>query len=142
MKQEYSAGIIVYYIERNQVQYLLLEHRGHAWGFAKGRIEPGEIAEQTAMRETKEETGLIISPDTSFKKEVFYNFTLSSGERIKKSVQYFIGLAPSKDVILSYEHYDYVWLSYNAALEKLTHLNAKEVLEEAHKHIILQHNIL
>ncbi|HWH70465.1 MAG TPA: NUDIX hydrolase, partial [Candidatus Sulfotelmatobacter sp.] len=33
-------------------------HRGHIWTFAKGRPEPGEAPEETALREVLEETGV------------------------------------------------------------------------------------
>ncbi|WP_153117681.1 NUDIX domain-containing protein [Rhodocyclus tenuis] len=31
---------------------------GYVWSFAKGRPDPGETPEQTALRETREETGV------------------------------------------------------------------------------------
>ena len=42
---------------------VLLQRRGDSskWGFFGGAIEPGETPEMTAVRETKEETGLDVS---------------------------------------------------------------------------------
>jgi len=45
---------------------------------------------------------------------------------------YFLVQVTSSTVKLSYEHAEYVWLSYDEALEKLTFKNARDVLRKAH----------
>ncbi|KRF03322.1 NTP pyrophosphohydrolase [Paenibacillus sp. Soil766] len=54
----FSGGII--YNEKNEV---LLQKRGdrNAWGFPGGAMELGESAEETAIREIFEETGLTVN---------------------------------------------------------------------------------
>ena len=64
MPREKSAGAIIYRMENDVPQYLLLHYtpsnegkRGQ-WGFAKGHVEQGENDIQTAKREISEETGI------------------------------------------------------------------------------------
>lgn len=48
---------------------ILLVRYGHDhWGFPKGRMEPGETEEETAIREVREETGVEIVCDLRFRR--------------------------------------------------------------------------
>lgn len=58
-----SAGILVYRTRPELAVLLVRETRGAGrgtWGIPKGGIERGEGAEQTARRETREETSIAI----------------------------------------------------------------------------------
>lgn len=52
-----SAGIIIVRYEKGQWLYLLLRAYNY-WDFPKGEVESGENPLETALRETREETGL------------------------------------------------------------------------------------
>lgn len=60
MEEKKSAGILLYYFDdkENEPYFLLLKYPTY-WGFAKGIVEKGESINQTAIRETKEETGVL-----------------------------------------------------------------------------------
>ena len=59
---ERSCGAVVFNGKGEDRSVLLIRNRRSAhWGFPKGHIEPGETQHETAIRETKEETGLDIS---------------------------------------------------------------------------------
>src|SRR5258708_9304779 len=89
MKLEFSAGGVVFKKENDKVLVLVARHSGHhGWVFPKGWIEKGESKETTALREVREETGItgkIIQP----LKEVTFFYQMS-GEKIKKTVSYFV----------------------------------------------------
>ena len=58
--ESFAAGIIPYTVTENGIYFLLgLEKRG--WSGFVGSSEPGEIPEQTALREFNEESALIFS---------------------------------------------------------------------------------
>lgn len=55
----YSAGGIIYRLERGQVEVALIATSGgKRWGLPKGHVRRGERAEAAAVREIAEETGL------------------------------------------------------------------------------------
>ncbi len=58
VKQEVSAGIIVFRRTQDGPKFLILYHGGNYWNFPKGHIESAEDTLATALRETKEETGI------------------------------------------------------------------------------------
>ncbi len=131
MKQEYSAGVVVYCYDENGVEFLLLHYQSGHWDFPKGHIEDNETKEEAALRELMEETGLKAELYQGFQEEFSYFFRYpNSTELIKKKVYFFIGKSESKDVVLSHEHRGYLWLPYKKALDQLTFKNAKELLKK------------
>ena len=57
MREEVSAGIILF----NEIvdkEFLLLNYPSKHWDFVKGKMEKDETPLETALRETKEETGI------------------------------------------------------------------------------------
>ena len=61
MIEETSAGIVIFRKEESKKLFLLLHYPSGHWDFVKGKMEKGETTQQTAIRETKEETGITIS---------------------------------------------------------------------------------
>ena len=57
-----KAGVVLY--DPISEKVLLVQSRGHLWGPPKGTIQYGESQRQCAVREVKEETGLVISPES------------------------------------------------------------------------------
>lgn len=58
MKLLPQAGAIPYRMREAAPEYLLItSHKGN-WIFPKGIIDPGETAEQTALKESREEAGI------------------------------------------------------------------------------------
>lgn len=134
MIKQISAGIVVYYKQGNLVEYLLLHYIPGHWDFAKGKLEHGETNIQAAIRELEEETGLTeITVHQGFEQSLSYHFKDRAGNNIEKTVHFFVGRVPDRatPIRLSREHQGYVWLPYQAAYDRLTFNNAKEVLARA-----------
>ena len=132
MPHEISAGVVVYFKEDHKVLYLTLHYQAGHWDFPKGHVEENEKLQQTALRETKEETNLEVDLHPDFKKSLSY-FYRREGLLVSKTVYFFLGQSQTKKVKLSSEHIGYKWLTYEEALDILTYDNAKEILKKAHE---------
>ena len=131
MIEETSAGIVLFRREETKNLFLLLHYPSGHWDFVKGKMEKGETISETAIRETKEETGITdVGFLDGFEEWIEYNFQ-HQGELIHKKVVFFLAETNTKDVEISHEHLDYTWVDYNTAMEKTTFDNAKMVLTKA-----------
>ncbi|MCX6718176.1 MAG: NUDIX domain-containing protein [Candidatus Staskawiczbacteria bacterium] len=152
MPKEKSAGAIIYRMENGVPHYLLLHYapaekgkRGQ-WGFAKGHVEQGETETETAKREIFEETGIkdlkIILGFKELEKYFFRRNYGLAGEARKKApwvfklVVFFLAETKTKDVKISDEHIDFVWLPIKEAIKKTTFKNSKKLLEKANEFVL------
>ena len=134
MRTETSAGIVLFRNISNENEFLLLNYPQGHWDFIKGKMEKNETPRETALRETKEETGISdIKFIDGFEESVEYDFRFNN-ENIHKKVIFFLAKTETlQTVSLSHEHNDYLWLAYNDALKKTTYENAKNVLSKANE---------
>ena len=133
MIKETSAGIIIYRKENTKKLFLLLHYPSGHWDFVKGKMEKNETTYETAIRETKEETGITdIEFVENFEEQVGYDFKYQ-GELVQKKVVFFLAETKTKEIIISHEHSGYTWMDYNLSMEKVTFDNAKTVLTKAQK---------
>jgi bis(5'-nucleosidyl)-tetraphosphatase len=131
MIEETSAGIIIFRKENSKNLFLLLRYPSGHWDFVKGKMEKDESTRETAVRETKEETGIKdVSFLENFEEWINYNFQYQ-GELVQKKVVFFLAETKTKEIEISHEHLEYIWMDYNAAMEKTTFDNAKTVLTRA-----------
>ena len=132
MKEEVSAGIIIFNDNESR-KFLLLNYPSKHWDFVKGKMENGETSHETALRETKEETGISdVEFLDGFEEEIEYYFR-AENQDIHKKVIFFLGKTKTLDIILSHEHLDFIWLDYDNALNKITYENAKNLLKKSKK---------
>ena len=133
MGTEKSAGIVLLRNDSGKNEFLLLNYPQGHWDFVKGKVEQNETPHETAIRETKEETGITnIEFIDGFEESVEYDFRFKK-EDIHKKVIFFLAKTDEKNIKLSHEHNDYLWLEYNDALKKTTFENAKNVLSKANE---------
>jgi bis(5'-nucleosidyl)-tetraphosphatase len=133
---EISSGAIVYYVDNQNITFLLLHYFSGHWDFPKGIKERGESDIDTALREIIEETGITdITILDGFKKEVFYKYKRNN-YLISKKVIFFLATVNSKKVVLSSEHKGFVWEEYENALRRITYKNSKEILTEGYKFLV------
>ena len=139
MKKETSAGIILYNNEHDEKEFLLLKYPGGHWDFVKGKMEHSEQSIETAIRETKEETGITdLEFIDEFKEEISYTFFINK-EEIDKKVIFYLAKTNSTQIQISDEHLNFVWLNFKDAIDKITYQNAKIILTKANN--LLQNRI-
>jgi len=135
--KEISAGAIVYRIDEKsrKPKYLLLHYGSGHWDFVKGHIEGRETEEETLRREAKEEAGLTdLKLIKGFREKLGY-FYNKDGSTVAKDVIFFLAETniAEGDVKLSFEHSDYSWLGFEAAVKKVTYSSSKDMLKKAHE---------
>ena len=92
MEREFSAGGVLVKVVRGRPMLAAIRPRGKQaglWALPKGKIDPGERPEQTAVREVREETGV---EGTLVEKlgDVKYTYTRRGGERVFKIVSFYL----------------------------------------------------
>jgi dihydroneopterin triphosphate diphosphatase len=128
------------YIYRNTDNgplYLILKrstgkYYEHLWQGVAGKIEKGETAIQTVIRELEEETGK--KPKKMFAADHIASFYDARNDRILMVPIFGIEVENS-EVKLSEEHSEYKWVSFEEALALLTWKGQKEGLRTVHDEI-------
>lgn len=148
MRFEFSAGGIVYKKEEDKLLILVAQHsQHHGWVFPKGLIEDkketksasakgfGETKEETALREVKEETGVIgkiLKPLTP----TVYWYVFEK-EKIRKTVYFFLMEYTAGDIKEhDFEMENVEWLPVDEVEKRLTYKSDKEVWQEAKKLVV------
>lgn len=129
MLHEKSCGAIVYRRFHGNVEVLLIKHinSGH-WSFPKGHVEGEETEVETARREIKEETGLNVIIDQTFRETVSY----SPKRDTQKIVVYFLAMARNYDFIPQAEEIAEIrWVDIGRATQLLTYENDKTIISKA-----------
>ena len=132
--EERAAGFVLFRTSQHQRQYLLLRHRtGGHWAFPKGRLEPGEVEIDAAMREVIEETSIDqLHAIPGFRETSSYHVQ-RDGQRMSKTVTYHLAETTQADVSLSTEHTDFQWLAFEDAVSVLTYDECRRILSKAHR---------
>lgn len=130
MKLEFSAGGIVFKQTQDSgikksLEILLAQHsQHHGWVFPKGFIGDtikGETKEQAAIREVREETG-VVGKITQALKPVTYWYKFDNEKR-KKTVYYFLMEYVSGDTKNhDHEMENVEWLPLHKVEDRLTYL--------------------
>ncbi len=130
--KEKSCGAVVY-LDSELGRLFLVEKmvQGH-YAMCKGHVEDNETEEETTLREIKEETGLDVIVDTSFREVISY----SPVENHIKDVIYFVAKAENTDTVNQIEEVSSIsWMSYEDAYEVLTYDSDKEILKKAKEYL-------
>jgi 8-oxo-dGTP pyrophosphatase MutT (NUDIX family) len=127
----HQSGAIVLRFDRKEPKVLLVTAKRNPqnWIFPKGHIEKGETAEAAALREVKEEAGVLgrlLGPAGTLE----YGFM-----GVKARVEYFIAeftgeAGPPEDGRAR------VWCGLEEALERLSYKNTRRLLRKAWQQVV------
>jgi 8-oxo-dGTP pyrophosphatase MutT (NUDIX family) len=130
-----AGGFVISKSDPNQVALMARFNRGGKleWCIPKGHLEQNETNEQAALREVREETGLVAEIITHLG-EVNYQF-IQDGKRIAKTVHVYLMQQTGGE--LSFEHdphkeaSELEWVAVSELLARLSHGNEKRIAKMA-----------
>jgi 8-oxo-dGTP pyrophosphatase MutT (NUDIX family) len=126
-----SAGGVVHRTVDGRPQVLLVHRRSpRLWALPKGTPDSGETIEETALRETREETGLEVVIERPLR-SIRYFFVRGS-TRFHKTVHFFL-MRPVGGALEDHDaEFDEVrWTDLEEGLAILNHATERSVVEEA-----------
>src|SRR3989344_1769995 len=121
-----------------EIKFLILYHGRGYWNFPKGKIESEEKSWQAAVREIREETGLMLK-DLRFKKNfrTYERFVFRrQKEKVFKIVIFYLAEGKKSEIRLSKEHDGFGWFTYKEAIKILgRYRDSQRVLTQAYEFI-------
>jgi 8-oxo-dGTP pyrophosphatase MutT (NUDIX family) len=126
-----SAGGVVHRLIEGRVQIALVHRRAPVlWALPKGTPDSGETIEETALRETREETGLEVEIEARLQ-SIRYFFVRGT-TRFHKTVHFFLMRPIGGSLDAHDAEFDEVrWTDLSEALAIMSHGTERSVVEEA-----------
>ena len=130
VQHHHSAGGLV--VRGGEV--LLIAPRAGRWQLPKGHVEPGEAPPEAAVREVREETGVLARVVTALP-SIDYSYDVEGRVRIHKRVDYYLMAyldgserdSDPREVIAAR------WFGWDDALAQLSFDNEREVVRSARR---------
>ena len=127
---ERSCGTVLFRVVDNTVQYLIIRSIKTGFcGLPKGHMEEGESEEQTAIRETWEETSVRPEFIDGFRTQTEYNLKNGNTKKVVFFLANYEGQTPAHNE--GFENLEYLSLPFEKAYEVLSLTKMKIVLKEA-----------
>ena len=135
MRDEHSSGGAVISFREGTAFVALIATRGRTrWGLPKGAVAEGETSEQAALREVREETGLvanIVKPLDTI--EYFFR---ASGTLIRKRVDFYLMMFVDGELTPQLSEVDDVeWVELPEAIQRASFDSERKLLEMAQHEI-------
>lgn len=135
-QRETSAGGVVYRLHGGAPLFLVIRDSYSNWGFPKGHLETGERAEDAALREVREETGLRALELRGTIETIDWYFRFR-GRLIHKICHFYLmETAESETAPQMAEGITACqWVPYDDASQLVSYANARQVLGRAREMI-------
>jgi dihydroneopterin triphosphate diphosphatase len=126
-----KAGRVQFLIIKRNTRYMF-----GLWQQVAGKIEKGETATEAALREIREETGLI--PKALYSADIVETF-YEDNHKCIHIIPVFAAIAdPEANVVLSEEHSAYKWVSASQAKKYVTFVQQKTSIDIINKEFALK----
>ena len=130
MSKEKSCGAVVFTRRGDEILYVIVQEASEAYSFPKGHVEGNETEIQTAVREIREETGLLPVFLPGFRETDEYDPVEKPGTH--KQVVYFLAEYNGEPLIQRQgEIRKILLLSYAEAMQCFQHEGTKRILAAA-----------
>ena len=137
MENRIVAKVIVV----NEANKILLLRRSESdvrrplqWDIPGGHTDGGELADEAAVRETKEEAGI----DLQLRK---LQLVYATSEVVKDGLNvtwlFYIAHVKNPQITLSSEHQEYAWKTFDETIAEIDYDRQKKVLEYIRDHKLL-----
>ena len=126
-----SAGGVVHRTVDGETEILLVHRRAPVlWALPKGTPDSGETIEETALRETREETGIEVEIEAPL--SAIRYFFVRGTTRFHKTVHFFLMRPVGGAIELHDGEFDEVrWARVEEALALMNHATERSVVERA-----------
>ncbi|MGD1076320.1 MAG: NUDIX hydrolase [Thermodesulfovibrionales bacterium] len=133
IKTQVSSGGVVFKMSADDIQIALVAVRnGTVWCLPKGIVEKGEKPEQTAVREVREETGLVGRSVKKIGDISYWYFIKDDNAKCRKTVHFYLMEYVSGSIS---DHNDEVdiaeWVPLNEALDRVSYKGDREIVQKA-----------
>ena len=133
--EQHSAGGVVYRLREGQVEVaLILVGPKERWQLPKGTAKAAETQEETALREVREETGLVADLQALLDQIDYWFYAAKAGgkARMHKFVTFYLMRYRSGDVSdHDHEVVDARWVEINQAIECLAFESERKIMRKA-----------
>ena len=132
--RSFSVSVVLLRFESDGCKVLLLRRTGKLageWCQIAGSVEEGETAWQAALRETREETGLV--PDAFYSGDICEQFYEADHDLIA-ILPVFVGYVSEEQTVkLNPEHDDFLWTTFEEARGKVPFAGQKQLLDHVRR---------
>ncbi len=135
-RRHVSSGGVIFKVTETGAYAALISHysrRGRTvWCLPKGTIEEGESLQQTALREVREETGLVGCILEKVGAVQFCFYSKEEDTRIFKTVHFYLmDYRRGNECDHDDEATEARWVQFGEAMKMLTHASERDILEKA-----------
>ena len=134
-KRQFSSGGVIFRKTKGGIRVALISRQGgEVWCLPKGLIEKGESAQETALREVREETGLVGEIIRRLGEVEYWYVSDEEKTKFFKKVSFFLLRHKEGDIRdHDFEVDEVAWVPIEAAVEKLTYPSERKLVRKAAK---------
>lgn len=134
--REATAGGVIYRQRNGRLQILLIQDALDRWTIPKGHIEPGETAQEAAIREIAEETGMNNIKPIVWLGKVHFNYKRENTlVMITQQVYLFKALGDTDALVPEDWMNDIAWHDYEEAVELVDYPDIKKIITRGYSRL-------